>query len=195
MSGPLEDLEAYFAGELAGAPMRVKSSLGSLLDYGCKTTTNGHAATEMAGSALVAARAVRHVEERLAMLTVEQRAVLAAFYAPRGRGAPLDQLIRRADGGADRVEALPSRVPGLKRDVAAVACVIESLERIRQLGIAATGPKGPEKLAAQRQLRNISGRARTAVRRAHEAYADAIGAAKRVRREQRRVRFLRDLGA
>lgn len=195
MADRLAELEAYFAGELSGA-MGLRSSLGPMLEYGAVMPSSSPSPPEPTGGALAAARSASRVEETLGMLTVDERAVLAAFYAPRGGGAPLDRVVNR-DGRAERVEAIGGGLRVALGEVFAVACVIAPVEKLRELS-EAVSRKGPEhteeRREARRRLRQIAGRSHGAVRRALDAYERAGEECRQRRREGRRERFRRSLG-
>lgn len=187
----IEELVAYFDGQLTGT-MGLRSHLGPLLEYRVRVTTSA-TPPEPEGGALAAARAARRVEETLELLSVEERAVLAAWCAPRGIGAPLDLVVRDEDGHADRVHAVGAglRVLG---GMAAVSCLMEPVDRLQGLARAAGGKKGPERSRAQRELRRVAARARRAVHESQEAYCRAARERRSQRRRERVERFRQSLG-
>lgn len=186
----VEELVAYLRGDLSGA-MGLRSWLGSMSDYGGQVASYG-TPPEPSGGALAAARTANRVQDALDALTVEHRAVLAAWAAPRGVGAPKDRVVERAGGRRERVEALRGSVRILGAAYA-VACRIEPLERLHDLGRAASGPKGEARTAAERELRRVSGRAQRVVREALDAYTEARRARRGRRRRQQVERFARSM--
>lgn len=166
----LEQLEAYFSGQLAGE-MGLRSSLGSHLTYGAHVQNNE--AGGPGGGALRAARVTGRVEATLERITVAQRAVLAAYYGTSAPAAPW---------------GLTQYGP-----IAPVACVLEDPERLRLLSACASS-RSPCRSEAKSAVRRALARARAALERAQDAYCEAAESERHRRRRVRVQRFEEGLG-
>ena len=163
----LDELERYFSGQLAG-DMGLRSPLGLVLEYGGRIPAATDAPAGPGGSALAAARATARVEATLRSLPVAHRAVLAAFYGPRGPFAPL---------------GLAALGP-----IGPVACLQVDPAELRALADAAA-IKGSGRSAAKLGIRLARTKAKRALERAQVAYCAAAEAQRHHRRAGRLERF------
>lgn len=103
----LDELERYLAGQLEGE-MGMKSQLGTVLEYGTALGgPGGRTPPDPSTGALAAARTATRVEEVLVELSVEERAVLAAWYHPEPG--------LRTMGGERSIEAVSRVLVGEER--------------------------------------------------------------------------------
>lgn len=163
----LDELERFFSGQLA-ADMGLRSPLGLVLEYGGRIPAATDNPAGPGGAALAAARATARVEATLRALPVAHRAILCAFYGPRGPFAPLGL--------------------GVLGPIGPIACLLDDPNALRGLAVAAA-TKGPGRIRAKVGLRSMRARAHLALERAQAAYAMAAEEQRHRRRNGRLDRF------